>query len=558
MERWDLAGLLAQSRTRWALALLLLGGWLLLWWQLAHGVFAIGPHRWDDFHYASNAILGRFESGIRNRYAHVWGLRAFYLLIDDRLGAAIAYAASIALGLTTLAFAFGRRAGGLPCGLLAAGLLPLFPPLLHYISAPMCDAPSALYAGGALLCALCFADGRRHPLWAIGAGLLCFASVKAKETGIAVVPAVVWLLTARDRPLRALMYLAGGALLGQAALCTVDLLITGDGLHSLRPRHYADYAEVIASEPAEYTSAKNRMKRGWLRMLLKADVRNFCLLALLGMALGYRRVRALAALTLWALGSLLFNAWVSYRYSGIDAQPRYLASLTLPVAVAGAYLCTQRWAAAPAVGLRDTAARAGADRRSWRGGFIYACGVLVACWLAYRGLRAGVAALESGRPSFPDRRAAFFLLPLVAPVFLYIAWTARQAWLRRAALPVVLAATVLLALPPAVRHARVGRREIAGWGALGDRIVKDNIRTIVRYKVGGKGLSRSLLRWRLRALSHADSVKQRNSGKLHLRPRELLLTTRSRQAKVEAAGYRTVERVKWGRSRFVVLERARR
>lgn len=559
MDLQALGARLAQPRTRLLLTGAALAGWLGLWWHLGHGPLSLGPHRWDDFRYASRAIEGAFDPGIRNRYVHVWGLRLFYALHDDRLLAALRYAITMGLGLTLCAFAFGKRVGGIGCGLLAAFMLPFYPPLLRYFSAPMCDAPSALYAGLALLAALHHMDRPKHPALPVLAGMLCFAATKSKETGVAVVPVVWWALSQNDARWRSLAYWLSGVVLAQLCLCLLDLSITRDALASLRPRHYQNYAKIVATDPAPYRSGLNHMRHGWVELLLSRDMRAFTLCGVLGLAHGVRRDRTLFALSLWAAGVLLFSAWVSYRYSGIDARIRYMAALALPIVVATAHLLTRllsgplrldaegtpagdRTGEAPTVRLRDSP--------------VFLGGVAASAWVAYRALRAGWLSALGAELGFADTRASFFFLPLLVPLVLFIAWTTAGTWIRRIAVPIALCATCLLPIPEARAYVSEWRGSISGWHTLARYMQDHHVDRIARYRVSAGRLHPPLVQWRTRALTHLPGVRERHVDRpTELQLGELLITQKRHRAAAERAGLHSVVELQLGEGRFLVWRR---
>ena len=543
---------LPQRATAW-LVFVALALWLSLWWFLAHGPLALGAHRWDDARYATRAVQGAFDAGIRNRYVHVWGLRAFFTLIDDRLTATISYASIMGLGLITVAFALGRQVGGLRCGLLAALLIPFYPPVFRYFTAPMSDPPSTLYAALALLAAL---SGKtpRHQTWmAMASGLLCLASIKSKESGVAVVPAVWWALLHNRHGVRSLLYWGAGAVAGQIGLCVIDLGITGDAWISLRREHHQNYAKLLTTDPKRYRDMRNLMRHEWLELLAACDMRNFSLCALLGLAVGIRRQRTLFSLALWALASLLFSSWVSFRYSGIDARMRYMIMFAIPACVSAAYLLTDLFSREP----QSLHSSPDATDRLARG--LHAGGVLIALWFAYRGLQAGMLHVLDRPMDFAHQRAEFFLLPLVVPAFLFIAWTTRKALLRRASILVIVLTIGVSALPGARDYVAGHQRLMHGWQQLAQYVDAHHLSKFAHYRTRGDTLDSSLLGWRMSSLSHANGMRQRIVAQPRdLAPDEILIVPRRDRPMAFAAGLKLITEVYQSNNRFAVFDRADR
>lgn len=144
----------------------------------------------------------------------------------------------------------------------------------------------------------------------------------------------------------------------------------------------------------------------------------------------------------------------------------------------------------------------------------------------------------------------------MAPCFVFIAWTARHALVRRAALPVIVAASCLLPLPAASEYLRDARRETKGWQELARYVQDHEIRTLRRYKLGIREVNGPLVRWRLRALAELGHVKQRHSKRPQkLKPGELLLTTRSLARDGKKWGLRPVVQLRYGSHRLVAMDR---
>lgn len=306
----------------------------------------LGPFQWDEFKYVHHAINGEFDRGVRSRYAHIWLIRLFTQLIDDRKLAAGTYAMVVNTALLLVVYALGRRVLGAWGGVLSAFLAYTFVPLATFWTEPLADPPSTLFAGIVLLCALRHRDGGNVALWSLISGLAMFASLKSKETGITVAPVALWLMSERREELkRTFLYGAAGVLLGQGLLCAVDQAITGDAFQSLRTSIYKSYVGAISSKPAAYSTGRHLSRYEWVGQFLSRGIRELSLLGGLGLVLGFRRHRVMRALGLWAMFNLFFGAWVCWRYAGIDAVVRYLAPFAPALCVGGAYVIVSLWRA---------------------------------------------------------------------------------------------------------------------------------------------------------------------------------------------------------------------
>ena len=540
-------------RTATWLAMSALALWMLLWWLLGNGPLALGPHRWDDARYATRAVQGVFDAEIRNRYVHIWGLRAFYSLINDRLSATVNYACCMSLGMVAVAFAYGKRLAGPGCGLIAALLIPLYPPVLRYFAAPMTDTPSTLYAALALLAALNADTQRRAPWMALLSGLLCFASAKTKESGIAVVPAVWWTLLQHRQGARALLLWGAGAAAGQVGLCLIDLAITGNAWLSVLGKNHANYAKLVTTDPKPYSHMRNLMRHEWFELLSTCDMRSFSICALLGLAIGVRRHLTLLVLAMWAVASLLLSSWVSFRYAGIDARLRYMIMFAIPVCVCAAYFLTDLVTTAPKAFREPLDAQARLSR------VLYAGGVVLALWFAYRGLHAGLLHLFKEPLDFASQRAEYFLLPLVVPAFLFIAWTTRSLILRRASVLLVVLAIAISAVPSARDYVAGHQKLMRGWHQVATYLDEHHLSKFARYRVTGGMLDAALVEWRMASLSHAGIVRQRMvTNPADVAPDEVLVVARRDRKVAMAMGFRPIAEIYQGELGYSVFDRPHR
>jgi hypothetical protein len=282
-----------------------------------------------------------------------------------------AFAAVLALSwlslgaLGWLAFRLGRELYSPWVGGLFAALLLTRPLLVLETQQAVIDVPFLALVVAAMLAAL--RSPRRVPLWLGLAGLL---RPEAWLLGLA------W--AARAAGTRARLTLAGAALAAPLAWAALDLLTTGDPLHSL---HGTQSLAEQLGRPRELDTAL-RSVPGYLRFVLTAPVAWVGLAGAAAALLGlYARTLLPAAVT--GLGLLAFLVLGA---TGLPLLTRYLllpaTLLTLACAVA-------------ALGFTTPGAR---DAR-WRAGGALALAVLLIALPGQRAaLRGAVAVADARRP----------------------------------------------------------------------------------------------------------------------------------------------------------------
>ena len=525
----------------------------------------VGPHRWDDFKYINRALTGKFDFHIRFRYAHVWGLRAFFELIEERRLAAAAYGAAMNGGLVLAAYALGARARGAVVGILGALLLSAFLPLAMFSSTPLCDPPCTLYASAALLCALRSRDAGASLVWAVLCGFLGFASLKSKETGIAVMPVLLWLLAARSAapcPARKhpVLYAALGLLAGQVVLGVVDGLLSGDFLQSLRLSGYHKYVTAVRSLPRG-PSATGRLldRKEWMELLFEPGVREYAVAGSLGMVVGFRRSLVIRAMGLWTVFNLLFGSWVCFRYTGIDAHVRYLGPFAPALCVGSAYLLDRLLRLPGALSESD-------DAGSGPGGGLQPLSpwlswlVILAClglsgWGLYYGWRAYV----DESPAFLVERGARFLFPLALPLSLVAAALVRPRAVRAVFLGLCLFALLLVGQKETHEYFARERREVNQWGKLAKAVAAMPEPKVALFHVVKPSIKPQLIRWRIAGLSEVafESIRVREVDQAKdAHPDEILLVNYHRR-KVRKLERRKVPSAEWRSFVRVPLDRRR-
>jgi hypothetical protein len=135
---------------RTLLTCVVLGGFAAFWLALGLGPLRLGPSEWDDALYCNHAALGSGTWYLRNRYVHIWSLALMFQWLEPRAWAASMLPVAQVIGIAVCAYFYARRVAGLACGLLALALVPLYAPLLKYLSVPHVDITLALWSMAAL------------------------------------------------------------------------------------------------------------------------------------------------------------------------------------------------------------------------------------------------------------------------------------------------------------------------------------------------------------------------------------------------------------------------
>jgi hypothetical protein len=253
--------------------------------------------------------------------------------------------------------------------------LPLFPAILRDLDAPFCDISMGAYA----MLAMAFAglaveaqrtETKRQWYWIAASGLACLLAAKSKETGLAVTPAVLWMLLAHEdvstegsnlqgdatqsqaataqRRLKAagkigLIWIAG-ALFAWALLACADAAFLGDFGHSFNPRAYLHRFPNIAASAASHQIVR-APKHGtdFLNLLTTKAFWGWLVLATAGGLHGFKRNAIVRGVVLWGFSSIVLSSLVASVYSGIYAVPRYLVVPGMPFVVLAAYYAVAVW-----------------------------------------------------------------------------------------------------------------------------------------------------------------------------------------------------------------------
>jgi hypothetical protein len=491
-----------------ALAALIAGS--IAWGWLSRTVFYAGPSEWDDVMYLERAALPGAQWEIRNRYVHVWTLRLFQLALPTRELAGSTYATLVVIGLGWLAFAFGRRLGGLGTGLLAAALVPLHPALLRQLTSPMVDPPMVFWSMLGLACAVMCTEAQRPAralALALASGIACYFAAKTKETGLAVVPAVAWVLASDRRALAVrLSACLGGAIVGWLVLVAFDHAFLPRG-GDWRPADWGAYlrarpgtsglTDLLSTARSGATERGDQMRRDFVEQLLTMPLLPFTLMGVAGAlrtrARGTPGARAAQALAAWLAASLVLSSMVAWRFRGIDAEARYCAVMGAPLAVLGADWLVATWQRTTAPDARHTPPA-------------------VAALLVSIMATASVAFVVVAASDVAPGRAVFFGAPVAIVLLTLVPWATGERVATRGAVASLLLLVGGIGVAGEVHRTADVRARMAPWRALA--LAADAAgANVVAWKPPRDHKGQRLER-RLRAFSRrpADAIQARSIG----------------------------------------------
>jgi hypothetical protein len=513
----------------WALlALALLG----LFW-LAMGPLYLGPSDWDDTMYAERAVSKGFAWDARNRYVHVWAIRLVDQLVPSHRTAAGAWGALCVCGLAALAFVSARRIGGWVAGALAFALVPLFPPMLKYLSVPHVDFTMALFSMLALLSAVLAVESPRRGVAraaAFASGVFVYWALKSKETGLVVLPLTAYVmlsahaLKGQRRQNYALWAL--GLALGFLALFAFERALIKDA-----PHHPSDPTIYFAPPPPAANDAPPKREPPprvvrddeLLDALRRPAFFAITALGLAGFASAGRRSLWARALGLWALALLAFTALVSFYSRGVDAEDRYLIAVgaaLAPLAAANVVALFRRPAGEPAPGALAML------------GLLLLTVPLVA-WSLW--------AMHQRDFTEQQLRAVMLVGPLALMLLFLATFVAPRRWLAGPAALLLLMASALVSIDQARDHLEQKRHELAPWTELAhmvDAAAKPRIAVL-----HGKSYRASRLRWRLRLFSRQALLEiavRDIDAPDRAEPGEWVFVGATHERALESANYRRV------------------
>ncbi len=512
---------------------------------LGMGPFRLGASDWDDTLYVETAANGEFGWAVRNRYAHIWGLRIVQELVEPRATAAALWPTLVVASLAVASFLVGRRCSGTACGLLAMVLVVLFPPVLKYLSVPHVDLTLALFGMLTVLGVVAAIESEspgRSRAAAIASGLCCFLALETKETALVLVPLALYLLSGTRRA-KSHVYAEwlAGLTLGWCLLLALDAAFMEAGQRwssDLR-----DYFPWGTGKPAGGSSTaaespKIKLERELLSELSKVAFVAFTWTGLAGAAHGFRRNRWIAALALWGLGTLVFTALIAWTSWTIDGRDRYLLCIGVALAPLSAAWVVELWRR---------------PREHERENLIWLAPLLLllsamAIW--------GVWALYFGQAGKPERSAAFFVAP-VAMLLLFISpWLNGGRVLPTSATLVLLAISALASIGQARDNVAKERRHIAPWVDLARAADAANAQIAVWRS---RKVSPTRVRWRLHALSSrkvAELGVRVVTAPSQARADEWLFTGTDRSEPLEQSGWVRVTSVSADRQPWSVYRRA--
>ena len=474
---------LRPSRLRPMLAIVTLCVLSAVWITLAMTVLFVGPAEWDDVKYCDIAALPRADTFVPNRYVHIWTLRLFYLLVGSMRPAAGLYSALTVVGMMWVGYFVGRRMSGPGCGLIAAVLMPFYPVLLRYLTVPYSDEPMALWSGAALLCALLAgeeAPARRRWAAVVASGLFCLMAVKCKETGLAVLPAVLWLVCVRRHTGRSLAQWVGGVLLGWVGLIALDGIFMQDAWFSCRLSSY------LPDRTPSPTDAKAVISAGveYVELLTTRSFLAFTLLGVGGALVSFRDNRVVRAVAIWLFGVIAFQSLIACRYKGIEALDRYCVGIGVPLVMLGAHWIVTLWRRPHGV----------------ESGRPIALTLVLAGLVGLTGYGLWTQITGGPEPTRVAWRLYFFLLPLALITLFVAGWLSASRWLARISVVVLVALAFVVSVSDAVRWMRRSEGRLSDWVELVGELERSGARLAV-WDLPARPFSPYRIAWRCRALS---------------------------------------------------------
>ncbi len=479
------------------------------WIVLAQTVLFVGPSEWDDNAYCDVAAVPQKAPDIAARYFHIWTVRLFVLVMNNRQAACGLYPTLLTVGLIWLGFFAGRRIGGPWCGLLAAFLMPFYPSLLKYITVPYTDTPMALWGGFGILCALAATTARsprRRTLALLASGAFFVWSTQCKETGIAALPAILMAVWGAPRPRRGLATWIGGAAAGWLAFSTLDLIFLGDFFWHWHLGTYLPNALATAG-PGGGTGtvlAANRMNQHYLYMLLMThrklyygDFLVFTLLGAAGAVAGWRKSLDVRCIAVWFFSVMAISSALSCHFHGVQAIDRYCVAMGVPLVILASGWSVRLWRHPTTPVEGDSRART----------YVLAAIVL----LMYGGAAAGLIIEAAGEATASTVRLDFFLLPPTLLVLFLVPWLAPGRVMCRAAIVLLLLASCAYNVRTAILYRDNKRNQLEPWVTLVEQLDKAKA-NLVRWDLPDKPFTRLRIERRVRTLSTrpADEIQVRD------------------------------------------------
>ncbi len=305
----------------------------LLWIVLGETWLKVGPCRHDDFRYlVVYGAQGKLDSAIVNRYVHVWGLRVFTDILGSRFEGAVGYGIAVQLGLTWAVYVIGRRLHSPLAGVVAASVAPLVAPLLTQFTDPLPDPAMATYSCAALAAALtAHSSSRFRGVAWCACGLFALFAIKSKETGLAVVPPVIYLWSFQPLRIRRACQFAAGGLLGWLVLSSADAVYGGDFLFSWRPSSYLRLGKPLvtfAGKPSRVVMGHHMASTFDSPYMLSVFVMAIC-----GYIQEIRKNLAVRVVSIWCLSSALLLSLIFTRFTGLQARERYLPAFVISLSI---------------------------------------------------------------------------------------------------------------------------------------------------------------------------------------------------------------------------------
>lgn len=316
-------------------------------------VFYVGPLRYDAFIYdrASFEIAtGSFEFNHvnhgRHRFSHLLPAVLGHRVAGFREATCMLPTLAASMGLVVMAYLLGVRFGGVPVGLLSAGLMAFHPLDLHMATLFYPDTTQAFWLSIALWCFLRSEEpDAAHPgAWLAACGLAAFAAYSAKETTIfAFAVVIAW--AAIERRIRVRWLWVGCVfMLCGAAEMAVFARFTGDPFFRFRGLgiNLTAWFKYFNYVPGAF-----HYVYGYPSFLLWPLERGFSLMGLHGyLLLGVLLTRGLECpvrrlwvwIGVWMVLSIFWPMRLWPYHPALTVEPRHLYPVILPMSI-----ITGRW-----------------------------------------------------------------------------------------------------------------------------------------------------------------------------------------------------------------------
>ncbi len=399
----------------------------------------------DDMRYVGTAVAPYESPNVASRYAHIYGIRALYLILGSGMLAGAVHGLFHTTLLALVAFSFARNLCNSMAGLLAAAVVWCAMILFSPPTIAFPDLSMVGYGSVSLWFAWRLVRGETRCPWLIlmVVGVFFVLAVRSKETGISLLPALLWLILRKGDgfELARLRPFALGMGLGVGILVGCDAAFLADALFGVRPS--TNWAQFTWNLPA--TRALSKRSGSYAEVLTAAPVLAFAALTCLALVTVSTRSRLAKACVMWSLCALTLHGLllVPARHT---PYARYMISVVWPVIpLIGVFI-------AEVLGRART--RGGEDRKGGATLFL----LLLVLALALLGLTLGW-----GLKVVFER-----LVPvLILVAGMWAVWDRQRSWVGSVVVVAVLLAALGASMMRAASHQQASfRRAHASWAEL--------------------------------------------------------------------------------------------